>query len=152
MIAVHIRPMISADLEAVLKIAASLPDAPHWPRESYLRAIQSGGTPCRLALVAELPDASVAGFTVVSLLPPEAELETIAVASARQRQGIAGALMAYLLRELAARQVDSVHLEVRASNIAAQGLYRKWGFRNAARRRGYYTNPPEDAVLMTYVA
>jgi ribosomal-protein-alanine N-acetyltransferase len=90
----------------------------------------------------------VAGFAVASLLPPQAELESIAVALAAQRQGLARRLFAVLADELQAAQVTEVLLEVRASNQPALGLYQRLGFAETGRRPRYYHDPVEDAVLM----
>jgi ribosomal-protein-alanine N-acetyltransferase len=90
----------------------------------------------------------VVGFTVASLLPPEAELETIAVASTAQRHGLARRLFVELAAKLVAAQITEVFLEVRASNQPALGLYRGLGFAETGRRARYYHDPVEDAVLM----
>jgi ribosomal-protein-alanine N-acetyltransferase len=85
---------------------------------------------------------------VASLLPPEAELETIAVAATAQRQGLARRLFAELAAELVAAQITEVFLEVRDSSQPATGLYRRLGFAETGRRVRYYHDPIEDAVLM----
>ena len=90
----------------------------------------------------------VVGFAVASLLPPEAELETIAVASTAQRHGLARRLFVELAAKLVAAQITEVFLEVRASNQPALGLYRGLGFAETGRRARYYHDPVEDAVLM----
>jgi ribosomal-protein-alanine N-acetyltransferase len=90
----------------------------------------------------------IAGFLVASLLPPQAELELIAVALDFQRQGLARQLFAALASELGAALVTEVLLEVRASNHPALGLYRRLRFVETGRRTRYYRDPVEDAVLM----
>ncbi len=100
------------------------------------------------AACATVESGRVLGFLVASLLPPQAELETIAVAPHLQRHGLARRLFAALTGELAAAQVTEVMLEVRASNQPALGFYRQMGFVEAGRRRRYYHDPAEDAVLM----
>ena len=90
----------------------------------------------------------VAGFAVASLLPPEAELETIAVVATAQRHGLARRLFAELAAQFGAAQITEVFLEVRASNQPALGLYRGLGFAETGRRARYYHDPVEDAVLM----
>jgi ribosomal-protein-alanine N-acetyltransferase len=97
---------------------------------------------------AEGEGVGVAGFAVASLLPPEAELELIAVDPAAQRRGLARRLFAALAEELRAAQVQEVVLEVRASNLPACALYRKLGFVESGRRKDYYQIPVEDALLM----
>lgn len=143
----RIRPMESGDLDAVVALAASLESPPHWPRSAYVTAIDPNATPRRIALAAEM-DGVLAGFVIVLLIPPEAELETIAVIAGQQRKGIARTLLFALLDELQSRSVTGLALEVRASNLAAQALYRAVGFQDAGRRPGYYAEPAEDAVLM----
>jgi ribosomal-protein-alanine N-acetyltransferase len=145
--AVRFRRMTPADLDRVMEVAESLKEAPQWPRTAFERALDPVAQPRRIALVAEAVGA-VAGFAVASLLPPEAELETIAVASKAQRQGLARRLFAELAAELVAVRIADVFLEVRASNQPALGLYRGLGFAETGRRVRYYHDPVEDAVLM----
>jgi ribosomal-protein-alanine N-acetyltransferase len=143
---VRIRRMTPADVERVLAIAASLPTAPHWPRAAYLDALEQETNPQRIALVAEAD--AVVGFAVASLLPPEAELELIAVSPEAQRRGVAGMLFAALAKELYTAKVFRIMLEVRAANLSAIALYQRLGFVEIGRRRSYYSNPVEDAVVM----
>ena len=145
----RVRLMAEADVDRVLKIAGRLPGAPQWPRDAYVAALASGAAPRRIALVAEVqPGGEVVGFAVASLLPPEAELETIAVMAGSQRRGIARELFRALATELRSGAVDVILLEVRASNERAQAFYRSLGFTGAGRRPGYYDDPVEDALLM----
>lgn len=149
MTSVRIRPMTAADLDRVIEIAQSLRHAPQWQRGAYAAALVPEATPRRIALVAEDPKTGVvSGFAVACLTPPEAELETIAVASEFQRQGLARQLFEVLAGELRGKQVSVTLLEVRASNHRALALYRSLGFAEAGRRRGYYADPVEDALLM----
>jgi len=145
--ALRIRPMAFADLDAVTAIADGLDTAPHWPRSVYEAALDPAGTPRRIARVAEL-DGEVAGFLIASIIPPEAELETIAVSPAHQRRKAGGALLAELRGELATRGISEIILEVRASNAAAQEFYRAHLFAEFARREAYYRDTGDGAVLM----
>jgi [ribosomal protein S18]-alanine N-acetyltransferase len=142
-----IRPMTPADIDAVMTIATALPGAPHWPRSSYEAMFAPGASPQRIALVAEAAR-RLAGFVIVSVLPPQAELESIAVAAAFQRQGVAGRLFTSLQPPLQARNCSQILLEVRQSNHAALALYRALGFSQTTFRPAYYSNPVEDAILM----
>ena len=151
---VQVRRMTTADLEEVISIAASLLDAPHWPQSAYANTLNPDSTPRRIALVI-VPAAvdpthrDVFGFTVASLLPPKAELETIAVAAASQRCGLGRQLFQALARELRAVGVRDLLLEVRASNRVALGFYRSLGFGQSGLRPSYYTDPIEDAVMLS---
>jgi ribosomal-protein-alanine N-acetyltransferase len=146
---IEIRPMAAADLARVLAIDRGLPEAPHWPLSAYLNAVDSKSMPRRIALVAAgLQAGPVLGFTVASLLPPLAELETIAVAAENQRQGLGRQLFLALAVELRAAGANELLLEARPSNQPALALYRSLGFVQSGLRPGYYADPIEDAILM----
>ncbi len=145
---IRIRRMSVADLGAVREIAASLAEAPHWPASAYVAAIDPKNAPRRIALVATEGNEMPTGFVVASLVVPEAELETIAVAAGCQRSGLGKRLLRGLIEELRNEQVTQLILEVRASNVAALGFYRAHGFEETGRRLRYYADPEEDAVLM----
>jgi ribosomal-protein-alanine N-acetyltransferase len=141
--------MTPADLDRVMEIAESLKEAPQWPRSAYLAALDPEAAPRRIALVVEEPAACmVAGFAVASLLPPEAELEIIAVAPTAQRRGLARQLFFSLATELRTAEVIGVMLEVRATNQPALEFYRRLGFVETGHRPRYYHDPVEDAILM----
>jgi len=141
----RIRPMTISDLDHVLAIAETAVTAPRWPRESYQEAIGPGSR--RIALVAE-QDGLVAGFAVMSILPPQAELESIAVASRWLRHGVATALLQDMMEAARWGEATELLLEVRASNRAAAELYARAGFLEVGRRPGYYADPVEDAVIL----
>ncbi|MDR3739159.1 MAG: ribosomal protein S18-alanine N-acetyltransferase [Terracidiphilus sp.] len=136
-----------ADLDAVRALCAALPHAPHWPRTTWQAMLEAASGAQRFALAAVVSGLPV-GVAIVSVTPPEADLESIAVADAFQRQGIASALMAELSTRLSAAGVTSVLLEVRVSNSPAQALYTALGFAPVGRRPGYYADPIEDALVL----
>ena len=105
------------------------------------------GDPNTYARVAER-GGRFAGYCMARVLSPECELENIAVVPEARRAGVARTLLVDLLETCALRGVLRVALEVRASNDAAQALYREYGFRLAGFRRGYYRQPLEDGILM----
>lgn len=143
----RIRPMAATDVDPVIGIAAGLRDAPRWPRSGYEAAFAPGAWPQRVALVAET-DATIAGFLVAALIPPSAELESIAVAPRFQRLGLARQLLRRLLHDIRSRHCSEVLLEVRPSNQASLALYASLGFLETGRRPAYYSDPVEDAVVM----
>jgi ribosomal-protein-alanine N-acetyltransferase len=140
--------MSPEDLDRVMEIAQSLKDAPRWPRTAFLSALDPESVPRRIALVTVGEQLTVTGFLVASLMPPQAELETIAVDAQFQRRGLARRLFEELAAEVGKAGVREVILEVRASNLPALGLYRRLGFVETGRRPRYYQAPAEDAVLM----
>lgn len=87
------------------------------------------------------------GFLVARDLGPEWEIENIVVASSTQRRGLGTRLVQELLDRVQTQGAQAVFLEVRESNLAARGLYFKLGFVESGRRKSYYGNPQEDAVL-----
>lgn len=90
------------------------------------------------------------GFVIVRAGLDEAELMLIGVRAAARRQRVAEALWYQTLPWLAAREVTRVLLEVRAGNHGAQAFYTRLGFQPVGRRRSYYADPPEDAVVMAW--
>lgn len=145
---VRIRLMTAADLDGVVEMANGLKDAPHWPLPVYADMLERSPRN-RIAVVAEdVGTLAVMGIAVAALMPPEAELETIAVAARYQRRGVARRLFRALADELGQSSVEEVLLEVRHGNAAARAFYGSMGFVAVGRRGGYYADPIEDAVLM----
>jgi ribosomal-protein-alanine N-acetyltransferase len=88
------------------------------------------------------------GFAGFWLVLDEAHLADIAVRTAYRRMGL-GELLVISIIELAMKlNANVVTLEVRASNLAAQSLYQKYGFTETGMRRGYYIEDGEDALIM----
>lgn len=142
----RVRPVTAGDVDRLIEIAAALEQAPHWPRSAYEAALDTE-TPRRIALAAE-SSGVVAGFAVARLSPPEAELETIAVAAEFQRRGVARRIFSNLADELRQAGATEILLEVRASNQPALEFYRSLSFVETGHRVHYYADPVEDAVLM----
>jgi ribosomal-protein-alanine N-acetyltransferase len=136
----------------MLKMEQACPTAAHWTEAQYRLAIDSAGdAPRRLTLVAaELSSSGILGFLVAHDMCSEWELENIVVAAAARRKGLGRELLAALLDRARPMNGRKVFLEVRESNVAARNLYRKIGFHESGRRKLYYAEPPEDAILYTY--
>lgn len=115
-----------------------------WSAQS-LRELLDGGH--SLVLVARVGQRCV-GYLGARVVAGECEIMNIGVLPPWRRQGVASALFARLFAEAAARQAESVFLEVRASNLAALALYEKLGFAAVGRRKNYYDAPVEDAVIL----
>ena len=92
---------------------------------------------------------NVFGFVAARLSGDELHVNNIAVREELRRCGIGGALLETACSMGAARGARTVVLEVRLTNLTAQALYARHGFHVVARRPAYYTNPTEDALLMT---
>jgi len=147
---IEVRRMKESDLDDALRIAENLEDAPHWPRQFYAEVLAANPARQRIALVAMgHQDTGIVGFTVAGLVPPESELETIAVAANAQRHGIGRQLLAALAEELRRTSIAELRLEVRCSNLAARHFYETQNFKQTGVRKRYYADPQEDAVLMS---
>ncbi len=142
--------MTEADVEAVRSIAAGLADAPHWEAKAYEAAIARAQSRQGIALVAEDWQRTLAGFVIGGIVPPEGEIESIAVPSAMQRRGIARELLAAFGREAQLLGCSVILLEVRQSiNQPGRAFYAASGFAETGCRPAYYADPVEDAVLMS---
>ena len=101
-----------------------------------------------LAEVSEVDDA-VLGFGLLRCFD-DAEVIRIAVDPEARRQGIGRRILDAMLEEAHSRDIENVFLEVRSSNEAAIGLYKGAGFAAEGIRKGYYSEPKEDAVIMRF--
>ena len=91
----------------------------------------------------------VAGYAGMHGICGEGHITNIAVAPDMRRRGVARALLDALLAHAHEHEFTLLTLEVRASNAAAVALYEAAGFYVAGRRKQYYDNPREDALIMT---
>jgi len=91
----------------------------------------------------------VVGFAGIWVMLDEAHLSTIAVKESHRRQGLGELLLLSTIRKAMELNAKMLTLEVRVSNLEAQALYQKFGFRRLGIRRSYYTDNREDAVLMS---
>lgn len=103
--------------------------------------------PLSLWLVA-LAGGAVVGYVGSQTVLDEADVMNVAVDPAYRRQGVGKGLMLALMAALRQAGVRTLALEVRASNEAAQALYKNLGFEQAGRRPGYYARPREDALIL----
>ena len=144
-----IRHATAADLEAILAIEQASAEAPHWSRSQWLAALSHAQDmePMRAVFAAE-GNGTILGFAVASRAGQLAELESVAVSESERRKGIGNALCRQVMDWSRKTGASELELEVRASSDGALTLYRSLGFVEQARRREYYRNPTEDAVLM----
>lgn len=94
-------------------------------------------------------DEKVHGYAILNTVLDESELFRIAVTSNSRRQNIANILLEKLVERSRQKNIAKIHLEVRQSNISAINLYKKNGFLPVGTRKNYYSDPKEDAILMT---
>jgi ribosomal-protein-alanine N-acetyltransferase len=82
---------------------------------------------------------AISGFILSRRAADEAEILTVAVDPVVRKQGLASALLGFHLSRLGQAGVSTLFLEVDEANVAAQALYRRYGFRRVGERKGYYT-------------
>lgn len=139
----RIRSAVVNDVPAILAIEQQTPGAAHWSSAQYNKLVGSG-----IVLVAEEED-KLCGFICAKAVADEWEIENVVVAAGFLRHGIATELARELIQRARRKAASAILLEVRESNQLARRLYEKQGFREAGRRRTYYTDPVEDAILYT---
>jgi ribosomal-protein-alanine N-acetyltransferase len=146
---VRVRPAAIGDLQRLLEIASHSVTAAHWNPAEYHKLFAPESLQNRLALVAE-EDTHLVGFIVARQIGPEWEIENIAVTGAARRRGLGTRLLGEFMDLVRSRGGREIFLEVRESNLAARALYEKWAFLEAGRRKQYYDDPPEDAVVLKF--
>jgi ribosomal-protein-alanine N-acetyltransferase len=92
---------------------------------------------------------SIIGYGGFWLMYDEAHISTLAVRATQRRQGLGELLLIALLDEARRLGAARATLEVRVSNLAAQALYAKYGFQQVGRRKAYYSDNREDALILT---
>jgi ribosomal-protein-alanine N-acetyltransferase len=139
-----IEPMRLEDIPAIQEIEREIFLTP-WPRNAYRREIVQN----RMASYVVIRDGDeIVGYAGLWKMHDEAHVTTVGVRRNDQGRGFGLALMLALIDRAYRLDTRWVTLEVRASNFGAMALYEKLGFKVIGRRRGYYTDDGEDAVVM----
>lgn len=141
-----LREMMVEDLEQVMEIENELFAVP-WTKEGYFTFLTKENA---MMLVVEEKE-KILGYCGLLMVLEEADVMNVAVRKDRQKEGIGNFLMQSMLRLAQDRGIEKIHLEVRVSNDTAIRLYERLGFEKYGIRKGYYTDPIEDAVLMMKV-
>jgi ribosomal-protein-alanine N-acetyltransferase len=125
-----------------------------WGWDAYYTELagENGG----LMFVARVPSEEISfsgsrikGFIAARIVADELHVNNVAVRPEYRRSGIGGKLLEMVLIEGKRMGARLAFLEVRASNLPAQALYQRSGFRVAGRRPNYYSDPTEDALVMS---
>lgn len=138
-----IRAMEERDIPSIMEIERSSFSTP-WTEMSFLSEIYRKHG---VALVAVWEE-KVIGYVCANYVLHESHILNLAVHENYRRRGIGTLLMNEVIRELKRRKCVFVYLEVRESNIGAREFYTRFGFKVESRRKKYYANPDEDALLM----
>lgn len=144
-----IRPMVEADLPAVLAIERESFASP-WSLAVFRRELHDKEV--SHLLVAEVSSSEggqwVVGYACYWHVLDEAHITNIAVKKGYRRRGVGCRLLTQMIQTAKLRGAKRATLEVRLSNEAAQRLYERHGFQAAAIRKGYYPDNGEDALVM----
>jgi ribosomal-protein-alanine N-acetyltransferase len=138
----EIRPLAYADLPQVIAIERRAFTTP-WSLAMFVLELSKPTGICLAALL----DGRIAGYVVCSRYVDDWHVMNIAVDPNLRRQGIASTLLERLFAQ-ADGPGEQYTLEVRPSNVSAIGLYERFGFYTAGKRRGYYHDNREDALIM----
>ena len=136
-------PARRGDIEFLVSAAAGSPQP--WTARAFSEELEHD--PPTL-FVLQLQGRAVA-FVAVRIQGPEMDIVNLAVTPARRRRGLGRKLLLAMLEYASQVGIRRAFLEVRESNLEARGLYASAGFLESQRRRGFYRDPPEDALLLS---
>lgn len=145
---IRVRDFRASDIDAVMAIQQHSVTASVWTREHYL-VLTKRHNDRRHALVIE-EDGEVGGFIIGSKIGDEWEIENIAVKPDARRRGLGSHMVGEFINLANVMGAKAIYLEVRESNHAAKALYEKWAFTEEGRRKGYYKDPVEDALVLKF--
>lgn len=144
---IELLPLRYEYCEKVAEIAKeSLPE--HWSLQSIRDVLRYDNNIYYVAYSIE--ENQIIGFAGVMVIADEAELLNIAICQAFRGQGIGKLLLEKMLQVTVEQGACRLLLEVRQSNLVARALYDRYCFREIARRKDYYSNPTEDAVILEW--
>jgi ribosomal-protein-alanine N-acetyltransferase len=141
---VRVRRMTAEDVRTVVGIETDAFSSP-WSAETFESLLDRPGLEL---LVLEHQREGVIGYAVLWCILDQGELANVAVTPRLRGQGLGRYLLSSVLELARERGIETLFLEVRASNERALELYRRFGFADVGRRKAYYEHPREDALIM----
>lgn len=138
-----IRDFRPADLEAIQKLLSDIPEAARWSSDDFLLASEKN-----FCVRVSEEKGAVCGLVAFRMVSDQAEILNLAVNSKQRRQGIGSRLLEIMVEACKAAEVKKIFLEVRESNSGARKFYSRMGFKEDGRRRQYYRQPVEDALVL----
>jgi [ribosomal protein S18]-alanine N-acetyltransferase len=140
---VRIRTLTALDLPRVFEIETQSFSTP-WRESTFRGLLRRKDTD----LLAASRGDQLIGYAIAWTVVDQAELGNIAIAPEARGLGVGGLLLRAMLERLRHRRAAECFLEVRESNEIAQQMYLAHGFAEVGRRRAYYNEPVEDALVM----
>lgn len=138
-----IEMMTSKDIDGVFEVEKNCFEH-HWSKESFKKELINENA---RYLVAKL-GGKIVGYVGIWLILDEGHITNVAVHNDYRGQKIGDKLVQSLVNLCKENNINSMTLEVRVSNIVAQNLYKKYGFKLAGIRKEYYSDNKEDAMIM----
>ncbi len=139
-----IRRSVPADAAAIAELESEIFSDP-WSERDIASAISVSGAMCYSALG---DNGELFAYVLGRTIAPEGEIYRVATAKKMRGRGIAYRLMTYAIKTEKGHGLENLFLEVRSENLPAKKLYSALSFKEIGRRKNYYKDPPDDAVLM----
>jgi len=140
---ITIRRMAESDLDTVSTIEREVFEDP-WSLDAFKTDLNN-----KMAwpMVAEF-EKKVVGYSNIYIVAGEVQIGNFAVAPGFRKRGVGKKLMNVIFEKANENKCHTVFLEVRESNLPAMELYKSYGFVSAGKRKDYYSNPRENAIIM----
>ncbi|MFA5105005.1 MAG: ribosomal protein S18-alanine N-acetyltransferase [Candidatus Margulisiibacteriota bacterium] len=139
----NFEPAVLENIDEMLKIEKKS-FASHWNRQTFFDELSAENG---YYIVIKDND-RIMGYSGFRYVLDEAHITTLAVHHKFRKKGIGSKLIEQLIKDAKARGLKKLFLEVRQSNMPAQKIYKRLGFKVLDRRREYYQHPVEDALVM----
>ena len=141
---ITVRKAMTEDVKAIAEVERLSFPIP-WSEQSIYHDIKENNL--ALVLIAEI-DGSFAGYADIWCIAGEGQLNNIAVMPKMRGLHVGQVLMETMTEELRLKGITEISLEVRVSNDVARALYDKCGFLEQGRRKNYYEDNGEDALIL----
>ena len=138
-----IEEMKEEDIDGVFEVEKNCFED-YWSKDSFKKELNNNLAKYLVAKV----DEKIAGYVGIWFVVDEGHITNVAVHENFRGKKIGDKLIKRLIEVCKDNNIVSMTLEVRASNVVAQNLYRKYGFKMAGIRKEYYSNNKEDAIIM----
>lgn len=138
-----LRRMTAENIDGVLAVERESFSTP-WTKRLFFDELENPRTVYFVCCAGE----EIVGYGGMWQVADEGQITNIAVKKEHRRGGVASGILSALIDAAVESGIAVMGLEVRSTNVAAQGLYKKFGFVPVGRRKNYYREPTEDAVLM----
>ena len=149
MIDIEVEAMVENDLEEVLRIERLSFSTP-WSRQAFLDELRN--KEFSRMIIARACDRNIykgiLGYCCYWIICDEVHITNMAAHNRYRRKGIGEKLLRHVIEEAKKMKSRLLTLEVRSSNLKAQALYQKFGFKAVTIRKKYYSDPREDALVM----